>query len=414
MRRAGAAAAWRGWKIDSPQALVTRARPFYILCFAMMQHALSTPLAFASPEIIRAGRDLAPPPWALALLGGEPQTLRDGGIERADSDRFSILTARVPAAADLAPDDLEARTADAYARIASELSRGPARYPARFWNHVPFITDPADAGRDNYMVFNAGRFRAFAEWFGSPAAFERSVATASGIGHWGPDLVIHCLASASPGAAVSNPRQVAPYHYSQRFGPVPPCFARATKICGRRTNQDGAAAGDSPDLLLVGGTASVRGEDSVHPDDLIAQCRETFVNLAALVAAAQGQSAPALGTCSSLKLPSSLKLGRSLKTARSLKPAPEVNPALSLKPAPAPPALTPPALSPRLSLKPPSPLAAFRELRVYHPDPADESRIIWMIRENFPALSRLELLPADLCRAELLVEIEGVAELNGH
>jgi chorismate lyase/3-hydroxybenzoate synthase len=383
---------------------VTEARPFYIHCFAIMQQALSSPLAFAPPEIIRTGCDLAPPPWALALLEGEPQTPRDGGIERADSERFSILTARVPAAADLAPDDLESRTADAYGSIARELSRGPARHPVRFWNHVPFITDPADAGRDNYMVFNAGRFRAFAEWFGSPAAFERSVATASGIGHWGPDLVIHCLASASPGAAVSNPRQVAPYHYSQRFGPVPPCFARATRICGRRTNAAAALADDSPDLLLVGGTASVRGEDSVHADDLIAQCRETFVNLAALVAAAQGQSAPALKLSPSLKLPSSVDPGRSLNPAPSLKPSPRRKPSLSLKP----------ALAPRLSLNPPSPLAAFRELRVYHPDPADETRIIWMIRENFPALSRLELLPADLCRAELLVEIEGVAELNGH
>jgi hypothetical protein len=163
-------------------------------------------------------------------------------------------------------------------------------------------------------------------------------------------------------------------------------------------------ADDTPDLLLVGGTASVRGEDSVHADDLIAQCRETFVNLAALVAAAQGQSAPTLKLSPSLKLPSSLDPGRSLNPAPSLKPSPRRKPSLSLKP----------ALAPRLSLNPPTPLAAFRELRVYHPDPADETRIIWMIRENFPALSRLELLPADLCRAELLVEIEGVAELNGH
>ena len=37
--------------------------------------------------------------------------------------------------------------------------------------------------------------------------------------------VIHCLAADRPGAAVNNPRQVAPYHYSQRFGPLPPCFS---------------------------------------------------------------------------------------------------------------------------------------------------------------------------------------------
>jgi chorismate lyase / 3-hydroxybenzoate synthase len=198
------------------------------------------------------------------------------------------------------------------------------------------------------MVFNSGRFRAFNDWFGSRADVEQSVATASATGHWGRDLVVHCLASESPGVAVNNPRQVAPYHYSERFGPLPPCFARATKL-----------RHDATTLLFVGGTASVRGEDSMHAGDLVAQCRETFVNLAALIA-----------------------------TATNQKPAPTI-----AKPAPL--------------------LAAFREARVYHPDPADEPRILWMIRENFPALARIELLPADLCRPELLVEIEGIADLNG-
>src|SRR5439155_23835599 len=80
-----------------------------------------------------------------------------------------------------------------------------------------------------------------------------------------------------PGVAVNNPRQVAPYHYSQRFGPLPPCFARATRLA------------HPPGLLLVGGTASVRGEDSVHADDLGNQMGESLLNLAALIGAATGQ-----------------------------------------------------------------------------------------------------------------------------
>jgi chorismate lyase/3-hydroxybenzoate synthase len=194
------------------------------------------------------------------------------------------------------------------------------------------------------MVFNAGRFRAFSDWYGSPARFERDVATASATGHWGRALIVHCLATDAAGAADNNPRQVAPYHYSQRFGPLPPCFARATRMA-------------ASDLLLVGGTASVRGEDSVHIDDLSSQCRETYVNLAALVSAALGR-----------KLTPSVKL-------------------------------------PRL-------LACFRDLRVYFPDRAHEREIEQSIQENFPNLGRLEMLHADLCRAELLVEIEGIAHLS--
>ena len=277
--------------------------------------------------------DLAPPPW----LADVPR------------DRFTLASARVADVPDLTAAEFEQQTFAAYVSIAEQLAGGAHTHPVRFWNHVPFITDPADAGRDNYMVFNAGRFRAFSDWYGGPARFEREVATASATGHWGRDLVVHCLATDAPGHAVNNPRQVAPYHYSQRFGPLPPCFARATRIASQPAEQ-------ADDLLLVGGTASVRGEDSVHVDDLACQCRETYVNLAALVCAATGKR------------------------------------------------LTPSVKLPRL-------LACFSDLRVYYPDRAHEREIERSVRECFPNLRRLEMLHADLCRTELLVEIEGVANL---
>jgi len=279
-------------------------------------------------KAVRAS-DLAAPPW----------------VDDLPPERFKLVTERVRNVSDLTPAQFEQQTFEAYVSIAEQLAAGGHRCPVRFWNHVPFITDPADAGRDNYMVFNAGRFRAFSDWYGGPARFERDVATASATGHWNNDLVIHCLATDAAGVAVNNPRQVAPYHYSQRFGPVPPCFARATRL-------------SHPDnLLLVGGTASVRGEDSVHVDDLACQCRETNVNLAALVCAAIGKR------------------------------------------------LTPSVKLPRL-------LSAFRDLRVYYPDRGHAREIESSVGESFPNLRRLEMLHADLCRAELLVEIEGIAGLS--
>ena len=278
-------------------------------------------------------RDVSAPTWAQELAATSAQT-------------FTLITRTVDNAADLSPAEVERQTFEGYASIASELANSPRRHPVRFWNHVPFITDPADVGRDNYMVFNAGRFRAFSDWYGGTARFERDVATASAIGHWGRDLVIHCLATDAAGTAVNNPRQVAPYHYSQRFGPLPPCFARATRLA------------HPPHMLLVGGTASVRGEDSVHVEDVPAQLSETFTNLASLVGAAIND-----------------KPTTTSKQVRCL--------------------------------------AAFRELRVYFPDPADRAEIERAVASNFPNLRRLELLHADLCRAELMVEIEGVADLSG-
>src|SRR5438552_16809991 len=175
-----------------------------------MDRLLSQPAKLAKPvggTSARAVRDLAPPAWARQLVCD-------------DEARFSLVSPRVKDVSALSPAEFERRTFEAYVSIARQLLRGGKTcHAVRFWNHVPFITDPADPGRDNYMVFNAGRFRAFTDWFGGPAQFDRDVATASATGHWGRDLVIHCLATDRPGVAVNNPRHVAPYHYSQRFGP---------------------------------------------------------------------------------------------------------------------------------------------------------------------------------------------------
>ena len=66
--------------------------------------------------------------------------------------------------------------------------------------------------------------------------------------------------------------------YSSRYGPLPPCFARGTiithPVSGRR-------------MLLAAGTASIRGEESVHVGDLRSQMRETLENLASLLTASQ-------------------------------------------------------------------------------------------------------------------------------
>ena len=292
-----------------------------------MDRLLSQPPAASAATKLTS---LQPPAWARELPG----------------ERFVLLSERVADVRDLAPHEFEQKTFDAYVSIARALAESHLGHPVRFWNHVPFITEPADAGRDNYMVFNAGRFRAFTSWFDGPAQFERDVATASATGHRGRDLVIHCLATDAPGIAVNNPRQVAPYHYSQRFGPLPPCFARATRLS------------HPPGLLLVGGTASVRGEDSVHANDMASQLGESFLNLAALTGAAAGQKAAGAGK----------SIGRLL--------------------------------------------GAFRDLRVYYPNRAHAREIDSAVRAAFPSLRRLEMLHADLCRAELLVEIEGIADLS--
>jgi hypothetical protein len=100
--------------------------------------------------------------------------------------------------------------------------------------------------------------------------------------------------------------------------------------------------------LLVGGTASVRGEDSVHPGRLDLQLQETILNLEAVARA-----------------------GFDARDADAL--------------------------------------ACYRQIRVYHPRREDETALRRALSARFPALEAIEFVVADLCRPELLVEIEGLA-----
>lgn len=239
------------------------------------------------------------------------------------------------------------RVFEAYQTVFRELETESPSNPVRFWAYIPGIHDDLGAGLDRYMAFNAGRYSAFATQFGRPTAFDRSVPTASAVGIRGDQFALHGLAASTPGQAVENPRQVSAYHYSRRFGPMPPCFARATLM--------ETPTGES--VLLVGGTASITGEESRHVGDLHQQSLETCRNLANVVASAEATK---------------VREDASVDELRSL-------------------------------------LANFKDIRVYHPRESDGPMISAFVKDAFPTSCRIELVQAWLCRPELLIEIEGLA-----
>jgi chorismate lyase / 3-hydroxybenzoate synthase len=307
-------------------------------------------VSLSSPRAVEAraqDRPLpSPPAWVDEWVGAESTSrVREDGLSLdawtgAAFTRISVSCAGIDA---LDAPAFERAVADAYRLVLRELDAA-SLHPLRLWAFVPRI-HAAYGEVDRYMVFNAGRFATFAARLGGPQAFPRSVPTASAVGTHGVDFHLHCLASARPGTPVENPRQVPAYRYSRRFGPLPPCFARATLL----SSEAGGSA-----HLLVGGTASIRGEDSMHAGDLEGQLAETFRNLAAVVAGAK----PETGGDDAARL------------------------------------------------------AAFREVRVYHRDPAAGPAVTAAARETFTGVSSLEVRHAELCRPELLVEIEGVAVLS--
>lgn len=305
---------------------------------------------------------LSAPPWVARLVrDGRVTTVTVGGAAPfaftvTDSADYTLVTARVADAACMAPAPFERCAAGVYDAIAKLVGDRPRRHPVRFWNHIPDVRRTSAEGLDRYMVFNAGRFAACSAWFGGPQSFDRLLPTASAVGHHGADLVVHALAGSDPGVAVENPRQVPSYRYSPRFGPRPPCFARATVLPD--------LAGRGP-VILVAGTASIRGEQTMHPGDVRAQTLETFENLGALVRAASERHAP--GTTG---------VGRTRRTLAAF-----------------------------------DGLRMFRDLRVYYVRAADRKVVSGMVAAALPHLRRVEYVRADLCRPDLLVEIEGTAAL---
>jgi len=256
------------------------------------------------------------------------------------SESVAHASTRIRDAVHLEPPVLRWRVASAYRAVMGVLER-LGRHPVRFWNFVPGIGDRILTDLDRYMVFNAGRYDAYADRYGGNGLGNDHLATASAVGITGSDLSIHCLAMERPGIPVENPRQTPAWQYSTRYGPRPPCFSRGTivDLAGRRT-------------LLIGGTSSVVGEDSRHARDFERQLDETLVNLEALVRTAAAD-------------------------ARDVRPA----------------------------------LHRLIDLRVYVTSADYAKHLHTLLLNRCPHARTIDLVVAQVCRPELLVEIEGIAEI---
>lgn len=178
---------------------------------------------------------------------------------------FSLVSLSRPGCGSLVDDRFEAAVEATYLELAGRLA-SLSRFPVRIWNFVPGIAGAARGNLDRYMVFNAGRSAAYMRW--RKADLEGWVPAASAVGSDGDTLRVVCLAADTAGTPIESTLQTPAYRYSSRYGPVPPCFSRATVV---------PVPGGS--LLCVSGTASIRGEDSVLPGDLGGQLVVTIENL---------------------------------------------------------------------------------------------------------------------------------------
>ena len=230
-----------------------------------------------------------PPAWVLDVLAGggrdstsgaAPQRL--GLVDVTPRGDLARVTTRIPSAVLLSADELSLVVAERYAQI-GEVLFSLGKQAIRIWNYIPDIVHPLAPGVDRYMAFNRGRHAAYLGSAGNSQRIAGTLPSASAVGIGGQDLVIDLLASSAGGTPVENPRQVASWRYSRRYGPKPPCFARGT-----RTTIDGRP------VLLLAGTASIVGEESQHPDNARAQLLETLRNIESLILTAGAASAEPL------------------------------------------------------------------------------------------------------------------------
>jgi chorismate lyase / 3-hydroxybenzoate synthase len=156
----------------------------------------------------------------------------------------------------------------AYRRLLEVAERRGCPKLLRAWNFMPAI-NRGDGDDERYRRFCLGRAQALeAAGIGGP-----ELCAGTAIGGDQPGLRIMILASSEAGINLENPRQVSAYDYPPIYGPRSPSFARATAL----HQSDGGV------LLLISGTASVVGHETVHDGNLSGQLDEIVVNLNALL-----------------------------------------------------------------------------------------------------------------------------------
>lgn len=259
----------------APYRLSTAAQPTVAEAHILLgvRHGVDTQ-PVAHWEVCTGLPHLAGPPREWWLSEAPVRQLAHDGVALRANDAVGF--GHLSLAEDALRADCAGTCESAFVRLLAAQRAAGLPHLLRSWIYLGDIhAGSGDAER--YRQFCIGRSRALAAAGLEPSSY--SAATV--IGRPGGGASIHFMAASRPATAVENPRQTSAFDYPRRYGPSPPSFVRA-----QRTDWD---------ALLVSGTAAVVGADSLHPGAIGAQIREIGRNLAALLAAAGGDWAPARG-----------------------------------------------------------------------------------------------------------------------
>jgi chorismate lyase / 3-hydroxybenzoate synthase len=176
---------------------------------------------------------------------------------------------------------LERATYAAYEAIFSAMDALDVRHPLRIWNVVPAI-NAEQFGSERYRQFNTGRQRAFKACGRSvidsvPAASALGAA-ADVVGDAPPAMPIVVSFLAARSAAHLIEN---PRQVSAYRYPVQ--YGTSAPTFARAAAWRGRCGSSAEPTLFVSGTASIVGHETVHHGDVIAQLHETLVNIGAVL-----------------------------------------------------------------------------------------------------------------------------------
>lgn len=243
--------------VDYPQQIPATLDSRVLAC------VLHRPDAAASddPRYIRVHLPLLHGPAAEVWTSTAPvRTGEEQGIRYAENGQVLFGHVHVPES-ELAHTDRA--LFHAYIHIESLLRRHG--YPAwlRVWNYVSKINE-GEGDQERYRQFVLGRHNALS----LKPGFEKELPAATAIGQDGEGMLVYFLAGRAPGVQIENPRQISAFHYPRQYGPRGPSFSRAMLVPWSDKRE-----------LLISGTASVVGHETLHVGQPMQQLEESLVNM---------------------------------------------------------------------------------------------------------------------------------------
>ena len=213
------------------------------------------------PRVINSGLNLLnASPVTEVIYSTSPVTVGScEGLNWSKNEEMLLVSAHVDEAEYAG---IEAATEDVYQKLLRFIGDAGYSHIVRVWNYLADI-NLGEGDEERYKQFCAGRHRAFEQ-----VAPDAAYPSACALGHDGGSLVVYLLASKTGVEHYENPDQISAFRYPRQYGPKSPSFARASCV-------------DWSDwsMLFLSGTASIKGHETLHEDDVSQQVSVTADNI---------------------------------------------------------------------------------------------------------------------------------------